>query len=167
MRLATFGKGVIAGAAGVAAMTLCEKLEQMFTRRPNSYVPGHTLERLLRLPSKPDSERLALNWTMHWGQGILLGPVRAVMAERGLRGPVGSFLFMHMRLLNDQTLENLTGVGAPPWTWPIDEQIIDLAHKATYAIATGILADILISGPEGVPAKRQPWPERSHQHRGA
>ena len=167
MRLATFGKGVIAGAAGVAAMTVCEKLEQMFTRRPNSYVPGHTLERLLRLPSKPDSERLGLNWTMHWGQGILLGPVRAVMAERGLRGPVGSFWFMHLRLLNDQTLENLTGVGAQPWTWPIDEQIIDLVHKATYAIATGIVADLLISGPEGVPAERKPWPERSHQHRSA
>ena len=33
-------------------------------------------------------------------------------------------------LLNDQTLENATGVGAPPWTWPTDEQVIDLLHKA-------------------------------------
>jgi hypothetical protein len=51
------------------------------------------------------------------------------MAERGLRGPVGSFLFLNLRLLNDQTLENATGVGAPPWTWPVDEQVIDLMHK--------------------------------------
>ncbi len=60
------------------------------TRRPNSFVPAHTLERLLRLPQKPDEERLGLNWTMHWGQGILLGAVRGLMAERGMRGPVGS-----------------------------------------------------------------------------
>ena len=51
------------------------------------------------------------------------------MAERGLRGPVGSFLFMDLRLLNDQTLENATGVGAPPWTWPVDEQVIDLLQR--------------------------------------
>jgi hypothetical protein len=67
---------------------------------------------------------------MHWGQGILLGAVRRLMAEKGFRGPVGSFLVMNLRLLNDQTLENATGVGTPPWTWPTDEQVIVLLHKA-------------------------------------
>jgi hypothetical protein len=57
--------GLLAGAVGVAAMTLAEKLEQAFTRRPNSYVPAHTLERLLGLPEKPDSEQLLLNCVMH------------------------------------------------------------------------------------------------------
>lgn len=141
-------------------MTLCEKVEQLFTHRPNSYVPAHTLERLLRLPEKPDSERRNLNWTMHWGQGILLGAVRGLMAEKGVRGPVGSFLFMNLRLLNDQTLENATGVGALPWTWPKDEQIIDLGHKATYAFVTGLVADSLVEGPPGVPAPRRLWSER-------
>ena len=153
-------RGLAAGLAGVAAMTAAEKVEQAFTHRPNSYVPAHTLERLLRLPEKPDKDRLWLNWTMHWGQGILLGAVRGLMAERGFRGPVGSFLFTNLRLLNDQTLENATGVGAPPWTWPVDEQAIDLLHKAIYAYATGAVADRLIPGPPGVPAPRKPWAAR-------
>ena len=141
--------GLLAGAIGVAAMTLTEKLEQALTKRPNSYVPAHTLEKLLGLPAKPDSERLWMNWAMHWGQGIALGAVRALMAERGIRGPFGSFLLLNLRLLNDQTLENATGVGAPPWTWPVDEQVIDLLHKAVYAYATGAAADRLVKGPEG------------------
>ena len=149
--------GVAAGLAGVAAMTAAEKVEQAVTRRPNSYVPAHTLERVLRLPEKPDSARLGLNWAMHWGQGILLGAVRGVMAERGLRGPVGSFLFLNLRLLNDQTLENATGVGSPPWTWPVDEQVIDLTHKAVYAFTTGAVADRLVAGPPGAPRPRLPW----------
>ncbi len=153
-------RGLAAGLAGVAAMTAAEKVEQVFTHRPNSYVPAHTLERLLRLPQKPDKDRLWLNWTMHWGQGILLGAVRGLMAERGFRGPVGSFLFTNLRLLNDQTLENATGVGAPPWTWPVDEQAIDLLHKVIYAYATGAVADRLIPGPPGVPAPRKPWAAR-------
>ncbi|MDQ3291595.1 MAG: hypothetical protein M3Q05_09935 [Bacteroidota bacterium] len=151
--------GLAAGLAGVAAMTLAEKIEQIITKRPNSYVPAHTLERLLGLPHKPDEERLALNWTMHWGQGILMGILRGLMAEAGLRGPVGSFMFMNARLLNDQTLENASGVGALPWTWPKDEQVIDLIHKGIYAFTTGAVADLLISGPPSEPIPREGWTE--------
>ena len=153
-------RGLAAGLAGVAAMTAAEKLEQAFTHRPNSFVPAHTLERVLGLPTKPDEERLWLNWTMHWGQGVLLGAVRGLMAEKGFRGPVGSFLFMNLRLLNDQTLENATGVGAPPWTWPTDEQAIDLLHKAIYAFVTGASADMLVAGPANVSEPRKPWTAR-------
>ncbi|TGD79939.1 hypothetical protein EU557_13880 [Hymenobacter wooponensis] len=138
-------------------MTLAEKVEQRFTHRPNSYVPAHTLERLLRLPHRPDEERLGMNWAMHWGQGIILGAVRGVMAARGVRGPVGSFLFLNFRLLNDQTLENATGVGALPWTWPRDEQVIDLVHKGIYAFVAGIVADRLVQGPYRPTTPRAGW----------
>jgi hypothetical protein len=141
-------------------MTLAEKCEQALTGRPNSYVPARTLERGAHLTPSKGVHRLARNWTMHWGQGIALGALRAVMARRGLRGPVGSFLFMNARLLNDQVLENATGAGAPPWTWPVDEQAIDLAHKAVYAFTTGYMVDRLVPGPAGIPAPRRPWLER-------
>jgi hypothetical protein len=139
-------QGLLGGLVGVAAMTAAEKLEQAVTGRPNSFVPGHTLEALLGLPRRPDRESLWLNWAMHWGQGIALGVVRAAMARRRIRGPVGSCLFLNLRLLNDQTLENATGVGAPPWTWPVDEQVVDLLHKAVYAFATGAVVDRLVRG---------------------
>lgn len=141
------GKGIVAGLAGVAAMTVAEKLEQLITRRPNSYVPAHTLEKLLGLPRKPDRERLVLNHVMHWGQGIFAGVARALMASRGIRGPFASFMFTGMRLTLDQTLENATKVGAPPWTWPVNEQIIDVMHKAVYAFTTGAVVDRLLPQP--------------------
>lgn len=43
-------------------MTAFEKVEQAFTKRPNSLVPGHTLRVLLRLPDRPDNQMLSLNW---------------------------------------------------------------------------------------------------------
>jgi len=153
-------RGLVAGATGVAAMTAAEKVEQRFTGRPNSYVPGKTLGRLFGQDPKDLDHRRVPNWTMHWGEGILLGALRGVMAQRGVRGPVGSFLFLNVRLLNDQALENATGVGSPPWAWPVDEQVIDLTHKAIYAAATGVIADRLVAGPEGVPAPRVPWAQR-------
>jgi hypothetical protein len=39
-------------------------------------------------------------------------------------------MFTIIRLANDQTLENITGQGAPPWTWPRDELLVDVLHKA-------------------------------------
>lgn len=98
------GKGLVAGAVGVAAMTLGEKVEQAFTHRPSSFVPAHTLERLLGLPSEPDRQRHGFNLAMQ---------------------------------------ENITGVGAPPWTWPRGELLIDLLHKGIYGFATGVVADRL------------------------
>ena len=150
-------KGLAAGVAGVAAMTLAEKIEQAFTRRPNSYVPAHTLERLGLSADRPDSDTLRSNWAMHWGQGVLLGAARGLMAERGVRGPFGSFLHLNLRLLNDQALENATGAGAPPWTWPTDEQVIDLVHKGIYALVTGAVCDRVIAGPPTAPVPRAGW----------
>lgn len=100
---------------------------------------------------------------MHWGQGVLAAGIRGLMSYYGIVGPFGSFLFMGVRLLIDQTLENTTGVGALPWydgscpqfprkanvsnrTWPVNEQIIDLVHKAVFAFTTGYVADRLILG---------------------
>lgn len=144
MNVRMLALGLIAGVAGVAAMTVGEKLEQQLTRRPNSYVPAKTLARLVgRDPRQHDHDR-SLNWAMHWGQGVLLGMIRAMMARSGIRGPVGSFMFMNLRLLIDQTQENATGVGSPPWTWPPDEQAIDLLHKGVYAFTTGLVADRLV-----------------------
>jgi hypothetical protein len=71
------------------------------------------------------------------------------MANAGLRGPWASGMFTVVRLTSDQILENATGVGAPPWTWPRGELAVDLLHKAVYGYATGAVADLLAtrSGP--------------------
>ena len=124
-------------------MALLTKAEQQVTRRPDSYVPAHALAGLLRL-RRPEEDRLGRNWAMHYGTGASVGVVRGLMAAAGLRGARSAVLFTPLRLTVDQTVENLTGAGAPPWTWPRAEQAIDVAGKATYAIVTGLLADRLV-----------------------
>lgn len=63
--------GIVAGLTGTVAMTLSEKLEQAVTGRPNSFIPAHTVERLLGLPTKPDDERRRPGWAAHWGLGTI------------------------------------------------------------------------------------------------
>lgn len=137
-------RGAGAGALGVAVMTASEKVEQSFTHRPNSYVPGRALMTLLgRHPD--DSVRSPLwNHAMHWGTGIFLGGLRGVWAAIGLRGPRAHLAHTVVRLATDQTVENATGVGAPPRSWPRQEQMVDMLHKAVYSFATGLFAERLV-----------------------
>ena len=151
--VSTMARGAAAGLAGAAAMTAVEKAEQALTGRPDSYVPGRTLAHLVGL-ADPDSDRLTRNLAMHFGTAATAGVLRAAMSAANLRGPAASFLHTWVRLAIDQTLENRTGVGAPPASWPRDELVIDVAHKAVYAFATGAVADALIRPVAGTSAER-------------
>lgn len=136
--------GLVAGAVGTAVMTAGEKAEQAVTHRPNSYMPARTLSALLGRPTGRDEQTVARNWAMHYGTGIVAGALRGLLAERGLRGPLASLLHTGMRFSLDQSLENGLGVGSPPWTWPRQEFVIDVGHKAVYAFATGAVVDALL-----------------------
>lgn len=148
-------EGLVAGTVGVIAMTAGEKIEQTFTGRPNSHVPGRVLARLTGGSESAGAESTALNWAMHFGQGMALGMLRSIMAEVGLRGPLSSAKFTVVRLTNDQIFENATGVGAPPQTWPRAELALDFFHKTVYAFATGAVSDALA-------ARRGPGPGQLH-----
>jgi len=137
-------RGAAAGLVGVAAMTAGEKVEQALTHRPSSYVPGRALLTLLgRHPGDLDRPFLA-NHALHWGTGAALGALRGVWAATGIRGPRADLAHTVVRLGVDQTVENATGAGAPPHTWPPSEQVVDVVHKAVYSVVTGLVADRLV-----------------------
>lgn len=137
-------RGAVAGMVGVAAMTTAEKLEQQVTHRPNSYVPARTLLTLLGQKPSDDATPALWNHAMHWGTGTALGALRGIWAATGLRGAQASAAHTIVRLAFDQTLENATGVGAPPSTWPRAERRIDFAHKAAFSFVTGLVADLWV-----------------------
>jgi hypothetical protein len=147
-------------------MTTAEKVEQTVTHRPNSFVPGRTLTALTTGRRLPGSARpLVRNHLMHWGTGVALGALRGVWAASGLRGWRASAWHTSVRLATDQTLENATGVGSPPWTWSRQDQVVDVAGKAVYSFVTGLVADRLVPvaptatarGPRTTPADSSGW----------
>ena len=138
------GRGALAGLAGVAVMTVGEALEQRFTGRPASYVPGRTMCALMgRSVSETDRPTLS-NHAMHWGTGAVVGALRGLWAVTGIRGPRATAAHTAVRLAFDQTMENSTGHGSPPSTWPVSEQAVDLTHKTVYAVVTGLVSDAWI-----------------------
>ena len=138
-------RGALAGLAGVAAMTAAEKVEQAVTGRPNSYVPARALLSLVGRSPGDGVGPPMWNHAMHWGTGVLLGALRGVWSATGIRGSEATVTHTVIRLAFDQTVENATGVGAPPTTWPRHERVVDLSHKAIYSVVTGAVADRLVA----------------------
>jgi hypothetical protein len=88
---------------------------------------------------------------IHYLAGPTPGAMRGLMSASNLRGALASLMHANLR----QTLENATGVAAPPWTWPRDELIVDTAHKSLYALVTGAISDALIPPSATSSARRQ------------
>jgi hypothetical protein len=136
--------GGAAGLVGVAVMTVGEKIEQALTKRPNSFVPARALLTLLGRRPGENEQPAVWNHVMHWGTGALLGALRGAWSVTGMRGPRANTWHTATRLAFDQTVENVTGAGAPPTSWPVSEQVVDVLHKAVYSVVTGVVADRLI-----------------------
>jgi hypothetical protein len=151
----TLAYSVVAGIAGNVALNLSNTLEQWVTQRPNSYVPGHTFERLTGMQQRPDSRSNGTNHAFQLGVATLAGVARGLMARRGMRGPYAYGMHMAARVLLDQSLEHAVGMSRPPWTWPKDEQALDMLHKGAYALVSGLLIERWVQSDRPAASNRQ------------
>ncbi|MEW1982528.1 hypothetical protein AB0333_16610 [Citricoccus sp. NPDC079358] len=135
------GTGAAAGLAGGVVMVVGEKIEQAITHRPNSYVPARALLTLVGQHPGDTDRPVVWNHLMHYSTAATLGALRGIWAVTGIRGAHANAWHTVVRLGFDQTIENATGVGAPPTTWPVREQVVDVLHKAVFSVATGMIAD--------------------------
>lgn len=139
------GIGAASGIVGAGAMVVGEKAEQALSHRPDSYVPGRALLTLLGRHPGDDDRPTGWNTLMHYGTGAALGALRGVWSVTGIRGGHANAWHTVVRLAVDQTVENTTGVGAPPASWPKEELAVDVLHKAVYSLLTGVLTDRLLA----------------------
>ncbi|SDE45400.1 hypothetical protein [Auraticoccus monumenti] len=141
---AAAGRGALAGLVGAGVMSVGEKVEQRVTARPDSYVPARTLLTLLGRPTGDGERPTAWNHVMHFATGATLGALRGVWSVTGIRGTSANAWHTVVRLAFDQTLENGTGAGAPPASWPRQELAVDLLHKTVFSVVTGVVVDRLV-----------------------
>jgi hypothetical protein len=137
-------KGMAAGLTGAAVMAVTEKAEQAVTHRPDSYVPARALMSLLGRSPSDHEKPPGWNHAMHYGTAAVVGTLRGLWSVTGIRGPQASAWHTVVRLAVDQTIENTTGVGAPPSTWATQERVVDVLHKGVYSFVTGAVTDLWI-----------------------
>jgi len=138
------GKGLIAGFAGTAAMTVSSTLEAKLRGRAPSDAPARATAKMLGIKEFEDAVAQArFNDLSHWGYGTGWGLLRGLLSAAGLSPRAATA--MHGAAIYGAAQVTLPALEiAPPIVfWPKQEIAIDAWHHSVYALATGIVYDLL------------------------
>jgi len=143
------GKGLLAGFAGTAAMTVSSTLEARMRRRPASSAPARATAKVLGIKEfDGDLAQARFNDLSHWGYGTAWGVVRGLLAAAGLSPRAATAAHGAAIYGSAQVTLPALEIAPPVVFWPKQEIAIDAFHHAVYAAATG-LAYALIDGSPG------------------
>jgi hypothetical protein len=124
------GRGVVAGAAATAAMTVSSTAEMKLRGREPSTAPAHVAAKLLGV--RPRNE-MRFGTIAHLATGIGLGAARGVLGLTGLRGPPAAGAFLAIAWAPDLVAVPAAGAAPPPWRWGVKETAISALHHVVYA----------------------------------
>jgi hypothetical protein len=142
------GKGLLAGFAGTAAMTVSSTLEARIRHRAASSAPARATAKVLGIKEFEDDIAAArFNDLSHWGYGTGWGVVRGLLAATGLSPKAATAA--HGAAVWGSAQVTLPALEvAPPFVfWGRKEVAIDVFHHAVYAAATGLAYELLDRGP--------------------
>lgn len=141
---ASIGKGLVAGFAGTAAMTVSSSVEARLRHRAASSAPARATAKVLGIKEFEDGVAAArFNDLAHWGYGTGWGIVRGVLAAAGL-SPRGATVAHGAAVWGSAAVSLPALEIAPPFVfWGKKEVAIDLWHHAVYAGATGLAYRLL------------------------
>jgi len=140
------GKGLLAGLAGTAAITLSQMIEMKITKREPSEAPVKVASQVTGAAPADESQKEKLSNEIHYAYGTSWGVVRGLLGLAGLKGLPATLV--HFGAIWATELIMLPKYDAAP---PVDEQepkslAIDALHHAVYAVAAGLAYDALDAG---------------------
>lgn len=140
---AAVGKGLFAGAAGTAAMTVSSTIEMKLRRRDASTAPAQAAAKVLGVEPKDEASEARFSNIVHWGYGTTWGGARGLLAAAGLSGPAATAAHFVAVWGNEQVMLPALGVAPPLTEWGAQEIAIDAFHHLVYVTATGAAYSLL------------------------
>jgi hypothetical protein len=143
------GRGLVAGFAGTAAMTISSTLEAKLRGRAPSSAPARATAKMLGIKEFEDGVAEArFNDLSHWGYGTGWGVVRGLLDAIGMSPKAATITHGAAIYGAAQVTLPALEIAPPAIFWSKDEIAIDAFHHAVYAAATG-LAYQLVAGRNG------------------
>ncbi len=132
------GKGLFAGVAGTAAMTVSSTLEARLSNREPSTAPADAAAKVLGVEPVGDQEKARFSTFVHWGYGTAWGAPRGVLAVVGLPASIASAIHLGMVWGSEVVMLPRLGVAPPLSEMPPRSVVIDGFHHTVYAVVTGL-----------------------------
>jgi hypothetical protein len=142
----SIGKGLVAGVAGTAAMTVSSTLEAKLRHRAFSTAPADATAKVLGIKEfASEGAYSRFSNISHWGYGTGWGVVRGLLDAAGLSPARATAAHAAAVWGNEQVMLPALDIAPPVWMWSRKEVAIDGFHHAVYALATG-LAYVALDG---------------------
>ncbi|GAA4307663.1 hypothetical protein GCM10023149_01270 [Mucilaginibacter gynuensis] len=140
------GKGLLAGLAGTAAITLSQIIEMKITKREPSDATVKVVSETVDVKPVSEEQKEKVSQEIHWAYGTAWGVTRGLISLTGLKGLPATLV--HFAAIWGTALVVLPKYKAAP---PINEEepkaiAIDAFHHAIYATAAGLAFDALDAG---------------------
>lgn len=137
------GKGIIAGLAGTAAITLSQAIEMKLNKKKPSKAPADVASKVLDVEAKTEEDEEQFAQEVHWSYGTTWGIARGVLDLAGLTGPAATLL--HWGAVWGTAMILLPSMDeAPPVDqWSASEIAKDGFHHLVYALAAGLVYDAI------------------------
>ena len=133
------GKGLLAGLAGTAAMTISSTVEQKLRGRQPSTAPADATAKLLGIEKfTTPAAHTRFSTLVHWGYGTGWGVVRGLLDGARLRPLAATAAHGAVVYGSAQVMLPALEVAPPSFLWPKQEIAIDAWHHLVYAAATGL-----------------------------
>ena len=138
------GRGLVAGLAGTAAMTVSSTLEARLRGRPGSSAPADAAAKVLGIQGfESDAAKERFSNLVHWGYGTGWGVVRALARAAGLSPAASTAAHLAAVWGTEQVMLPSLDVAPPLFAWGVEEIAIDAWHHVVYGVATGIAYELL------------------------
>lgn len=137
------GKGIIAGIAGTAAMTLSQWIEMRITQRKPSNSPAEAASKVLGVKPVSEEDKSKFTNIIHWLYGTGWGMARGIISLPGVRGVSASAL--HFAAVYSTALIMLPSlkVAPPVKDWDGKTIAVDVWHHLVYAAVAGIAFELM------------------------
>jgi hypothetical protein len=133
------GRGLLAGLAGTAAMTVSSSLEARLRKRPASTAPARATAKALGIATFADDRAQArFNDLSHWGYGTSWGLLRGLLGLTPLSPAAATAAHGAGVWASAQVALPALDVAPPSVFWSPSEIAIDAFHHTVYAAATGL-----------------------------
>ena len=137
-------RGLLAGLAGTAAMTVSSTVEAKLRKRPFSTAPADAAAKVLGIKEfRDEAAKSRFSNLVHWGYGTGWGLPRALLGRNGR--PPARATAIHLAALwgSEQVMLPALAVAPPINYWGREEIAIDGFHHAVYALTAAIAFEML------------------------
>jgi hypothetical protein len=140
----SIGRGLVAGFAGTAAMTISSTLEAKLRGRASSSAPARATAKLLGIKEfEDDVAKARFNDLSHWGYGTSWGVLRGLLGAAGLSPKAATAAHGAAIYGAAQVTLPALEIAPPSVFWPKEEIAIDALHHLVYATATGMAYELI------------------------